>query len=255
MKSNKEINDKNLHFTSVYNTEESLNHYTKATFNVGILESEKELLKRFANKESKIADLGCGTGRFVFSAIQNGYKNIFGFDISEKSILKAKAIQKSNTKYQSAHFLEFDLSIDEYEKNNDFDFMIFTFNSLMCMPQRSHKINSLKNAYKALNSKGYLVFSCAEPEGNDLRLEMIAKQRQELKVKNIKDWDEGDFVYYQGGGVGVLSYYTRQQVFELLKEANLPMPKLISKRDELAKESQKAQEFCDNTTYYVIQKQ
>jgi predicted RNA methylase len=38
------------------------------------------------SQEAIILDHCCGTGSFLFSAYQAGYKNIFGADIDEKSV-------------------------------------------------------------------------------------------------------------------------------------------------------------------------
>ncbi|MEA4206019.1 class I SAM-dependent methyltransferase [Mycoplasma sp. 1199] len=243
--------------TSVYDTDSSLRHYFEAIENVGILNAEKYWLKNLnIPKTANIADLGTGTGRFIFGALDLGFLNLDGYDISKNSIKKAKEYltqNYSNKTNINVNFYEVDLSNYKYQKQ--YDFMIFTFNSLMCIPYRINKINALKNAYTALKPNGYIVFSAHEAKGDINREKLIRQQEKEIKFKNISNWDKGDFVYYQEGQKGVLSYYDFNEIMSLLNEAGIKQIYKYAHRDSLGKETKNALDFSDNAIYYVIKKQ
>ena len=48
------------------------------------------LFKKYVNKNANILDIGCGYGRTLDELYNNGYKNCFGIDFSEKMIERGK---------------------------------------------------------------------------------------------------------------------------------------------------------------------
>ncbi len=53
------------------------------------------------NKSSKIVDLGCGFGTFVKPAMDAGYANVTGYDISEEQVKVANELGLTNVKLSS----------------------------------------------------------------------------------------------------------------------------------------------------------
>ena len=49
-----------------------------------------EILEKYLNKEDFIVDIGCGYGRTLRQLKDNGYRNLRGYDISEKMIERGK---------------------------------------------------------------------------------------------------------------------------------------------------------------------
>jgi len=107
------------------------------------------------NKSLKIIDIGCGTGRHVIELTKRGY-NVTGVDLSEDQIKRAKEKAQEagvtiDFQTQDARNLSFD---------GEFDLAIMLCEggfSLMETDEMNFEI--LKNATKALKSKGKLIFT------------------------------------------------------------------------------------------------
>jgi 2-polyprenyl-3-methyl-5-hydroxy-6-metoxy-1,4-benzoquinol methylase len=120
---------------------------------VGECDFIEQEIKR--NKSLKIIDIGCGTGRHAIELTKRGY-NVTGVDLSENQIKRAreKAQEAEVTidfQTQDARNLPFD---------GEFDLAIMLCEggfSLMETDEMNFEI--LKNATKALKSKGKLIFT------------------------------------------------------------------------------------------------
>lgn len=107
------------------------------------------------NKELKIIDIGCGTGRHTIELTKRGY-NVTGIDLSESLLKKARekaAAQNLNINFQKhdARKLPF---------NNQFDVAIMLCEGafpLMETDEMNYEI--LKNATNALKDQGKLIFT------------------------------------------------------------------------------------------------
>ncbi|MDD3089436.1 MAG: class I SAM-dependent methyltransferase [Candidatus Omnitrophica bacterium] len=107
------------------------------------------------NKSLKILDIGCGTGRHAIEMTKRGY-NVTGVDLSENQIKRAKEKAEEaglsiDFQIQDARDLPFD---------GEFDLAIMLCEggfSLMETDEMNFEI--LKNASKALKSKGKLIFT------------------------------------------------------------------------------------------------
>lgn len=248
-----------LKYTSSYETKESLQYYTEAVFNVGMLNCEQTLIYKYfgENKNIRIADLGCGTGRFALNAALKGYYKIVGFDISESSIDKANSL-KANSKFekyaQNASFHWADLTETNLSEFGKYDLAFFTFNSLMCIPGHKNKILALQNAFNSLDKEGILIFTADEVNNDPHKERFIMENEEYLKINNIRNWRPADVVYHIKNQEGVLCFYNKDDILSLIKEAKLSSPIFTAKRDEIASESEIAKKFSDNAYYYVIRK-
>ncbi|MCU9937505.1 class I SAM-dependent methyltransferase [Mycoplasmopsis felis] len=85
------MNNKNA-----FRTEFALYKYGNATLNIGLWESEKQLVnKYFKNKDGHLLDIGCGAGRTSFALEKLSYKNIKAIDISPEMIGLCNEFKKS----------------------------------------------------------------------------------------------------------------------------------------------------------------
>ncbi|MFB0500492.1 MAG: class I SAM-dependent methyltransferase [Candidatus Hadarchaeaceae archaeon] len=130
--------------------------YDKECFVQGTV-GECDFIEQEINREKsfKIIDIGCGTGRHAIELTKRGY-NVTGIDLSENQIKRAreKAQETGLTidfQTQDARNLPFD---------GEFDLAIMLCEggfSLMETDEMNFEI--LKNATKALKSKGKLIFT------------------------------------------------------------------------------------------------
>jgi len=107
------------------------------------------------NKSTQILDIGCGTGRHAIELSKRGY-SIKGIDLSKSQI--ERAIEKSKEKGLKIDFSVADARNLEFESEFDLVIMICEGGfSLMETDEMNYQI--LRNASKALKSKGKLIFT------------------------------------------------------------------------------------------------
>lgn len=236
-------------YIQVYDTDSSLIHYTSAISSVGILDAESKILKMLKlPKKALVADLGSGPGRFAFGAnkLYPAYQ-IDCYDLSDKSIQIGKDLA-SKMNLKNISFTKADLTEKGCLKPSYYNLCFFTFNSLMTIPGHNNKKKALLNAYNALKSGGYLVFTAPTISG-DINRENFIKN-------NLSNEHErkSDISYQIDNKLGVLCHYEKEEIFQMLDQINLPKPIFASKRDEFAIETKEAKIFSDNAVYYIIKK-
>ena len=107
------------------------------------------------NKQTRILDIGCGTGRHSIELTKRGY-NVTGIDLSKSMLKRAKEkASKENLKIdfkkQDARNLKF---------NNEFDLAIMLCEgSFPLMETDEMNFRILQNASKALKETGKLIFT------------------------------------------------------------------------------------------------
>lgn len=107
------------------------------------------------NKSTQILDIGCGTGRHAIELSKRGY-SVKGIDLSQSQI--DRAIEKSQEKGLKVEFNVADARNLEFESEFDLVIMICEGGfSLMETDEMNYQI--LRNASKALKSKGKLIFT------------------------------------------------------------------------------------------------
>jgi len=108
------------------------------------------------NKQLRILDIGCGTGRHVIELTKRGYTNVVGVDLSESQIVRAK--EKT-----AAEQLDIDFRVADARNlpfNSEFDLIIMLCEggfSLMETDEMNFEI--LRNARDALAEGGKLIFT------------------------------------------------------------------------------------------------
>ncbi|MFZ1291399.1 MAG: class I SAM-dependent methyltransferase [Melioribacteraceae bacterium] len=107
------------------------------------------------NKNIKILDIGCGTGRHTLELTKRGYK-VTGVDLSESQLNRAKELaQKEN--------LDIDFQIQDARNltfTNEFDLAIMLCEgSFPLMETDEMNFEILKNAAKSLKEKGKFIFT------------------------------------------------------------------------------------------------
>ena len=117
--------------------------------------TEEEMNILDSLKDSKVLDIGCGSGESLNYVYNKGAKEIWGIDLSEEQISK---IKDKFPEYKD----NFIVSAMEEEANlphNYFDYII----SIFSIGYTSDLYKTLVNAYKYLNESGSLVISWTHP--------------------------------------------------------------------------------------------
>ena len=149
-------------------------------------------------KNSDVLDYGCGTGASIEKVIKFNPKKIFGIDISEVSVKKAK--KKAEELKISANY-----SVDNCEKtkfeNNSFD-LVYGAGILHHL-----KIEKcLDEICRILKSKGKLVF--IEPLGTNPIINFYRKLTPNSRSKDEHPLVNKDFVYIKSKFTDIsIKYY------------------------------------------------
>ena len=105
------------------------------------------ILKQF-NKDVRILELGCGRGIFLEFLINNGYKNVFGIDVSKEQIDIAK-VQNLNAE---------EIGVLEYLNKNDEKFDLIFAIDLIEHFHKDELIPLFEGIYNKLKNGGAFVF-------------------------------------------------------------------------------------------------
>lgn len=116
-------------------------------------ENEIGLMNDLNNK--KVLDIGCGEGKSLEYLYKKGASEIWGIDISEEQIMKAK---KRFPMYENNFFIS-PMEKEVNIPNNYFDYII----SIFSIGYTSNLLSTLKNAYKYLNDSGSIIISWTHP--------------------------------------------------------------------------------------------
>lgn len=116
----------------------------------GLEKWEEDFLEKYGRSTGKILNIGCGCGREAFALARMGY-SVTGIDISPAMIQQAQLISK-----------ELDLSIDfkvkniigETEKNEQFDYAIFSSGVYAHIPFKGNRVMALRNIRNMLKPGG-----------------------------------------------------------------------------------------------------
>ncbi len=107
------------------------------------------------NKEIKILDLGCGTGRHSIELTKRGY-SVTGIDLSESQLNRAK--EKAQEQGLKIDFKKADARNLPFK--NEFDLVVMLCEGAFPLMETDEmNFEILQNAFKALKSKGKIIFT------------------------------------------------------------------------------------------------
>lgn len=237
--------------------------YTKKTYNgkvqvktytsrvkLGLWASEKLIFSKYINKKDSILDIGCGAGRTTFALKEMGYSNLIGLDLSNKLISFArKYAKKANI---DLDFLQGDASNLSFE-DNSFDVCIFSYNGLMCIPNKNIRDKVVKEVYRVLKLNGKFIFTTHDRD--DPRYQEYWEKEQLLWENGLQDktlFEYGDR-YYDGDeeGEGFLHIPSREEVETMVKENNMELLYCES-TEKIAKEIN--DKYYSDCLFWVIEK-
>ena len=170
-------------------------------------EEERYLLKNI-KKDSKILEVGCGTGRSLRQIIHLT-QNITAIDHEKEAIIKAK---KNFERYPNIKILLADARSLPF-KNNSFDVVI-------CMTTFSnfgdYKIKILNEMYRVVRNNGTVVISMYGDNAFSERMKIYKKLK--FPIKEIK----GTTVYFDEKiGDNVSEQFYKKQLIEIFNKTKL----------------------------------
>lgn len=205
-----------------------ISKYIDAIENVGLWESERIIFNKYLNKDNKILDIGCGTGRVAISLYKEGYKNISGLDIEEEFIEYAKSINKDISFYCES-------ILNTSFKDNTFDSAIFSFNGLMTL-SNTDQIKALKEISRIIKNDGYFIFTTYDY--------LTYNGNNKLPKQLINN-------------TGLTLYLpTLEEIKELINKSNFKLIECCNRKD-IVEENDKVKEFSGNdskinTIFWIV---
>lgn len=156
--------------------------YYERLGNRGMFAYEKQIVQKYFKPNTKVLDIGCGTGRTTVELNKRGYQ-VVGIDSSRKMIDAAK-LADPDILYTVQNVMTMNFP-DRY-----FDNAIFSFNGLMLMTTFNNREKALKEIARVLRNGG-LFFFTTPFINNKIDSEYWSDKIQSYN-KNINDftWNE-----------------------------------------------------------------
>lgn len=124
------------------------------------------------NKDARILELCCGTGRLTLPIAKDGY-NICGVDYTPSMLEQAKA--KASEAGLNIHFIEAD--IRALSLHETFDLIFIPFNSIHHLYKNEDLFKTLEGVKNHLKEGGILLLDCFNPN-----IQYIVEAEKEQKV-------------------------------------------------------------------------
>lgn len=234
-----------------FTAEKTVSDYTRAVEEIGLWESEKMMIKKYFNPESRILDIGCGAGRTTIGLYRLGYHLVEGLDLSEAMIVQA--IRISEKLNYNITFRVGDATCLDYD-DETFYAALFSFNGIMQIPGRENRIKALKEIKRILKSKGYFLFTTHDRD--DKEYISLWKEEKKKWVLHLQDkclHEFGDKVIKMEEREIFLHFPTREEVILCLKKAGFILIEEIL-RSELCEESEEVKKFSTDCVLWLVQK-
>lgn len=231
-----------------YEAERVVNHYRRATANIGLWRSEEMVLRRVFDLDDRLLELGTGTGRIAFGLEEAGYRHVMGLELSREMVREARRIGKLFE--TSVSFVEGDATRLRFE-DNLFDGAIFGFNGLMQIPGREARLRALREVRRVVRAGGAFVFTTHDRHTPRFKKFWRAEETRWRKGTQQKEllefgdrWEETDL------GRLYIHVPTPEEVRAALQEAGWKC-EWDRARSGIANETLPTREFSDECRFWV----
>ncbi len=245
------MSDNNEAIRGYFEREDVLEHYARATANVGLWRSEEVVLKRLFATTERILEVGCGTGRIAFGMHEIGYVHVLGIDYSRAMVKRARKL---------ATLLEYPVSFQVGDatalkfENELFDGAVFGFNGLMQIPGREQRRKALREIRRVIRTGGYFVFTTHDRDHYSVgKFWQEAASRWEKGERPEGLSEFGDRWVEAEIGAHFIHVPTRAEVMEDLTETGWQYVE-DAMRSEIANEPQEVREFADDCRFWVVRR-
>lgn len=233
----------NSKIKALYEKESVVDYYDKLTESVGVINSERIIFKKYIKNNSKILDVGCGTGRTTIYLFEKGFKDIIGIDLSTKMIKIAKE------KYPKINFESIDVL--DYKTDDAFDVIIFSFNGLMLIKTYDLRLKITEKICKLIKHDGIFIFSTPFLDNK------YQKKSWTTILKNKKDdpnWEYGDIYFNDYGAKDIFLHIPfKKEIQTMIEKAGFKEIK-YKQRLEIAVENDEIEEHLDDNLYWIARK-
>ena len=231
-----------------YESERVVNHYRRATANIGLWRSEEIVFRSVFGLDDRLLELGTGTGRIAFGLEEAGYRHLMGLELSREMVREARRIGKLLE--TSVSFVEGDATGLTFEENL-FDGAIFGFNGLMQIPGREARLRALREIRRVVRPGGAFVFTTHDrhvPRFKKFWRGEEARWRKGIQQKELLEfgdrWEETDL------GHLYIHVPTPEEVRAALQKAGWKC-EWDRPRSGIANESLPTREFSDECRFWV----
>lgn len=144
----------------------------------------------------KILDVGCGKGQLTFQ-LDCKSKQIFGIDVSETALSKARSnIQSNKMNYKSEYFFKRDNITSSSFPDNYFDLVLLSDGINEWFDDEMKKNDALKETFRILNSGGFAIISDYEKAKNfDNYIKTVSSSPLKI-IKTIYFYDRLCYQFY-----------------------------------------------------------
>ena len=139
------------------NTYDWSSKYYDKVLNSSVIEEDIDFYKSYLTKDSKVLEVGCGTGRVSLN-ICNLCKIVDGIDLSESmlSVFRSKLNGINNINIYKMNMID-------YKINESYDLIIFPFRSFQSLTSPDDKIKCLINTFTHLKENGTIIIQMFNP--------------------------------------------------------------------------------------------
>ncbi|KAF0095414.1 MAG: type 11 methyltransferase [Puniceicoccaceae bacterium 5H] len=238
----------NQYIREYFSNKDVVDHYARATANIGLWVSEEKVFTHVFDKNDRILEIGCGTGRISIGLYELGYDYMIGTDLSRDMIKRAQRINTVlgyNIPFQvmDARKLKFD--------HGFFDGAIFGFNGLMQIPGREKRREALAEIRRVLRPGGLFVFTTHDRYNSQFkRFWKDEEDRWEKHQQNRELLEFGDRIEHDGMGMLYVHVPTTEEVREDLKATGWKIDS-DAPRSSIAMEPAQVREFSDECRFWI----
>lgn len=230
-----------------------LKKYGLAVDNVGLWRSEAHLIDKYFAKNSKILDLGCGSGRTTINLFNMGYQNIVGVDLSREMIEQCKNIALD--KELKIDFQQGDATNLKKFNDQQFDNCFFSFNGLMSIPTEALRLRAFKEIHRVMKTGGYFIFTAHNREQENFAWHWKEEEERWNKGTQNPQFEMfGDhFIVDENNLVNYIHFYSIPEVIERVKAANFEVVEILDRNAKFI-ENAIVNQFSNNTIFYILKK-
>ena len=235
-----------------YNT--AISNYSDATNKIGLWESEEYVFNKYFEKNKKILDIGCGTGRTTFGLYELGYKNIIGLDLSKDMLTSARKISKN--KGYNIKFIQGDVKDLDF-KDGSLDYALFSFNGVMQIPKKDNRIKALKEIKRVLKPNGIFIFTTHDRDRGEEFLDYWRSEKEKWNKgeqdKRLHEYGDRITTSKNENSEIFIHIPDRKEVVESIKQSGLKIVEDFYRSDKFD-EKEKVKQFSGECRFWVVKK-